>query len=210
MPAGYSFRPRFWALALAAAACAAGIGLGNWQAGRAAEKRALGERAERMRASGTFVVERVVLLDNKQRRGRVGYEVIMPLKLAGSDLHLLVNRGWIEAPRRREVLPEVRTPAGKVELEGVVLDRLPRIYSLTEKEKGKVRQTLDIAAFAAETGLKLQPLFLEQHSALDDGLLREWIRPDAGAGKNESYALQWYSLAALAMALGLVFSFRKK
>ncbi|MGH8739762.1 MAG: SURF1 family cytochrome oxidase biogenesis protein, partial [Burkholderiales bacterium] len=44
MLSGYSFRPRLWAVALAAAACAAGIALGNWQAGRAEEKRALGAR----------------------------------------------------------------------------------------------------------------------------------------------------------------------
>jgi surfeit locus 1 family protein len=40
--------------------------------------------------------------------------------------------------------------------------------------------------------------------------LREWPRPDAGIEKHESYALQWYSLAALALILGVVFSFRKK
>ena len=34
MPAGYSFRPRLWAWALAALGCAAFVSLGNWQARR--------------------------------------------------------------------------------------------------------------------------------------------------------------------------------
>jgi surfeit locus 1 family protein len=72
-----------------------------------------------------------------------------------------------------------------------------------------VRQSLEVAAFAGETGLRLQPRVIEQHSSLPDGLLREWPRHDEGIEKHESYALQWYSLAVLAAVLGVVFSFRK-
>jgi surfeit locus 1 family protein len=209
MPAGYSFRPRAWALVLAALGCAAGIALGNWQAGRAEEKRALGANLQRVKVSGAFVPQHTVLLDNKLRHGKPGYEVITPLKLAASDLHVLVNRGWIEAPQRRDILPEVRTPAGEISLEGVVLQRLPRIYQLKEEATGRVRQSLDVAAIAAQTGLTLQPRVIEQHSAAADGLLREWPRPDAGIEKHQSYALQWYSLAALAVVLAVVLSLRK-
>src|SRR5688500_17869273 len=118
MPSGYSFRPRAWAVALAEAACAAGIALGNWQARRAQEKRSLGSQlAQAMRAApieigtpgvapdsvvmkrvaaqGRFVGERTVFLDNKLRRGRPGYEVVTPLRLNGT--HVLVTRGWVAA-----------------------------------------------------------------------------------------------------------------
>src|SRR5712675_2812989 len=100
MRAGYSFRPRAWALVLAGLACAAGIALGNWQARRAEQKRVLGAElaAKQIAARGTFLPRHSVLLDNKLRHGRPGYEVITPLRLAGSDMHVLVNRGWIAAP----------------------------------------------------------------------------------------------------------------
>jgi len=113
MPAGYSFRPRLWSLALAAAACAAGIALGNWQARRAEEKRALAENVQQIAVHGEFLPERTVFLDNKVRNHRAGYEVVTPLRL-GEGIHILVNRGWIEAPARREQLPEVVTPRGPV------------------------------------------------------------------------------------------------
>jgi surfeit locus 1 family protein len=205
MPAGYSFRPRLWALALGAAACAAGIALGNWQSRRADEKR---EALPRVAVEGEFVPRHTVYLDNKIRRGKAGYEIVTPLKLRGSAAHVLVNRGWIEAGRTREALPEVPTPAGEQRVEGLALERLPRTLQLKE-QRTRVRQNLDIQAYAAETGLRLEPRVIEQHSSSPDGLARDWPPHDAGAQKSEAYAFQWYALAALAVVLVLVLSFRK-
>ena len=212
-------------MALAAAACAAGIALGNWQAGRASDKRALGKAMDaapveissdrvdpqavvsrRVAVRGRFIGERTVFLDNKLRRGRPGYEVVTPLRLEGT--HVLVNRGWVPAGRTREDLPQVPLPAGEVRVEGLALARLPRVL-LAAQAGGKVRPTLDIDAFQDETGLRLQPFVIEQHSPAADGLVREWPRPDAGAEKHASYALQWYSLAALAVVLLLALSIRR-
>ena len=208
MPRGYSFRPRLWALALAAAACAAGIGLGNWQSRRADEKRALAEHVQRIAVAGEFLPERSVLLDNKLRGGRAGYEVVTPLRLA-EGIHVLVNRGWVAAPPRREELPRVVTPPGRLRIEGIVLSHLPRTLKLGEPGKGRVRQSLELEEFAAESGLTLQAFFIQQHSDSGDGLARDWPPPDAGIEKHQAYSFQWYSLAALAVVLALVLSFRR-
>ena len=209
MVSGYSFRPRGWALALAAAACVAFIALGNWQARRAEEKRALGAQLEtnRVALDGVFLPDYTVFLDNKIRNHRAGYEVVTPLRVDGDNV--LVNRGWIEAGATRDVLPRVRTPAGRVHVEGITLERLPRLLNLESKATGKVRQSLDLGEFAAQTGLRLRPFFLEQHSPADDGLARDWPRPDAGVAMHESYSLQWYSFAVLAAVLFIVLSFRR-
>lgn len=204
MLAGYSFRPRLWALALAATACAAGIALGNWQAGRADEKRAAAAELDKRRLSlrGVFRADLTVLLDNKIRNHRAGYEVVTPLRVDGE--HVLVNRGWF--PRGGKEPP---APEGDVRIVGFALERLPQALRIGEESKSRVRQNLDVAAYAAETGLKLRPMVVEQHSDTGDGLLREWPRPDAGAEKNDAYSFQWYSLAALALVLALVLSFRR-
>ena len=191
------------------AACAGFVALGNWQSRRAEEKRALGAQLEKNRVAlnGTFLPDYTVFLDNKIRNHRVGYEVVTPLRVDGESV--LVNRGWIEAGRTRDVLPKVRTPVGEVRIEGVVLERLPRVLQIEKNESGKVRQTLDIGEFAAQTGLRLRPFFLEQHSPADDGLARDWPRPDAGVAMHQSYSLQWYSFAVLAAVLFIVLSFRR-
>src|SRR5918994_400763 len=148
MLAGYSFHPRGWALAAAALVCAAGIALGNWQARRADEKRVVGERLaaalksppleiaadgseaksyvlKRVAARGHFVAEHTVYLQNRIRRGRIGYEVLTPLRVSNSQWHLLVNRGWSEAP-------QAPAPPGEVRIEGIALERLPRMLQLKE------------------------------------------------------------------------------
>jgi surfeit locus 1 family protein len=125
MPAGYAFRPRAWAYALAAAGCAAGIALGNWQSERAAQKRAASAAATPVSLQGEFLPKFTVLLDNKTHHGRPGYQVVQPLRVAGGK-HVLVNRGWTPAAATRAQLPELRTPAGAVSLQGIRLDHLPR------------------------------------------------------------------------------------
>jgi surfeit locus 1 family protein len=207
MARGYAFRARWWALVLAAAACAAGIALGNWQLRRADEKRVV---LPRVAVEGEFLPRYTVYLDNKVRRGTAGYEIVTPLRLRGSSSHVLVNRGWVEAGKTRDVLPDVPTPGGTVRIEGLSLDRLPRSLHLKEEAKSRVRQNLDVDAYSAETGLQLQPRVIEQHSNAPDGLARDWPPHDAGIEKHEGYALQWYSLAALAAVLAIVFSFRRK
>jgi cytochrome oxidase assembly protein ShyY1 len=201
----YSFRPRGWALALAAAGCGAFIALGNWQSHRADEKR-LADKAERIAVTGQFVPERTVLLGNRLRRGQPGYEVVTPLRIAGSQRHVLVDRGWLPAVSND---PQIRTPAGELRIEGLVVGRLPHVLEAGTPSRGRVRQNLDRAAYAAETGLQFDALILEQTSPADDGLSRDWPRAEFGPERHEAYALQWYSLAALSVALVIVLSFRR-
>ena len=236
----FRFRPRWWGFLLAATGCAAGVLLGQWQQGRATERRATLEKMEaaargpaielpvasaaaarlglrRVAVAGEFVPHFTVLLDFRLHRGRPGYHVVQPLRLAGSDAHVLVLRGWIAAPARRDQLPEIVTPNGSVRLEGIALERLPQFlepHALADAcrpgAEPCIWQNLKIDAFAAWAGIKLAPVMIEQTSGLPDGLARDWERAEAGYRKNEMYALQWYSLAALSLVLFAVLSFRRE
>ena len=203
----FRFRPPWWGLALAAAGCAAGIALGHWQSGRADEKRAAGA-VQRVELRGEFMPKHTVLLDNKLRRGRPGYEVVQPFRIAGDGI-VLVNRGWVAAGASRERLPEVRTPAGEIQLEGVRRERFARAYEPAGAgPAGTVWPNVTRERFSAWSGLALESWVVEQRSALDDGLHRAWPAPDSGAEKSEAYALQWYSLAALSVILLLVLNLK--
>jgi surfeit locus 1 family protein len=207
--AASGFRPSWWSVALAAAGCAAGILLGNWQAERAAQKRAAGAALEQVALRGEFLPKYTVYLDNKVHRGRPGYQIVQPLRLAGGA-NVLVNRGWIAAGATRDRLPEVRTPAGEIALSGVRLAHFPQAYAPGGAvPEGRVWQNATRERFAAWSGLALEPYVVEQHSAADDGLVRDWPRAESGAEKNDSYALQWYSLAALSVILFLFLNVRR-
>ena len=208
MPAGYAFRPRVWSFALAAAGCAAGIALGNWQTERAAHKRASAAAVISESLQGEFLPKFTILLDNKMHNGRPGYQVVQPLRMADGR-QVLVNRGWTPAGATRSQLPQPRTPGGAVSIQGIRLDHLPRAFEPAgAKSEGTVRQNVSVREFAAWSGLALEPWVLEQHSDLDDGLVRDWPRAGSGAEMHESYAMQWYSLAALSLILFFVLNFK--
>src|SRR5258708_35652711 len=104
MPAGYSFRPRAWVLALAALACAAFIALGNWQTRRADEKRALGARLETVSVSGSFGPKDSVMLDKQLRPGKAGHQVGPPLRPPRDHPPVPLNRRRGPAPPTRQLV----------------------------------------------------------------------------------------------------------
>ena len=228
-----SFRPAFLPGAAALAAIALTVALGNWQSRRAEEKLALGRDLDaasgravlalpsapvdvhdyefaRISARGEYAEKHTVLLDNKVLRGVPGYQVLTPLKIAGGDLHVLVNRGWVAAGTRRDSLPQIRTPAGSQTLEGIAVVPGSHILELDAKtEEGIVWQNLVLARYAKWSGLRLQPVVLQQTSEAADGLVRTWERPDTGADKHRGYAFQWYALAATILICYVAFSFKR-
>lgn len=213
--AGLRFRPRAWAFVLALSGCVAGILLGNWQSGRANEKRTALAALKHVTLTGEFLPEYTVLLDLRTHHGRAGYQIVQPLRMQNGKENVLVLRGWTPADERREILPAVVTPPGEQRVEGIALERVPQFMETQGPSacrpgpKPCVWQNLRIADFAAWSALPLERFVVEQTNRVADGLVRDWDRPEATFLRNESYALQWYSLAALCVILFLVLSFRR-
>jgi len=157
----------------------------------------------RVTLHGRWVADRTVWLDNRPMDSRAGFYVVTPLRLDGREEVVLVQRGW--APRdpvNRSNLPSILTPAGEVEVVGRLAASPSRAYELGQGSSGLIRQNLDTAALAAESGLKLLPLTVVQTvGADDDGLLRHWPAPDLGLQKHYGYAFQWFALCALILFL---------
>jgi surfeit locus 1 family protein len=208
-----------------------GVLAGNWQLDRAAQKLAMQAKLDeglgrtpidvgaspvdakaveyqRARAQGTWLPDRTVLIDNKVRGGIAGYHVVTPLKLSGSAMHLLVQRGWIQGnPDRRE--PIVRTPPGEVEVFGELRVPSSRVFELSSAPpQGRVWQNLTLDRYREATGLSLQPVLMLQSSDSQDGLVRTWERPDLGIDKHRGYAFQWFGLAVATACFFAVFTWR--
>lgn len=228
-------RARFWVLTLAALlGIGATFALGLWQLGRAHQKEALanaiqsreemvpldsagllsGDRRALLhrpvQLRGTWVPERTVFLDNRQMEGRAGFYVLTPLRLAGSDAVVLVQRGW--APRHfesREALPRVETPPGEVLLQGRIAPPPAKLYQFGPAGSGPIRQNLDLLPFAAETGLELlADVTVQQTGPASQGLRREWPETGGrGPETNYGYAFQWWALCGLIAFLYVWFQF---
>lgn len=216
--AGFEFRPRLgWTLA-AAAGIALTLALGQWQVGRAQYKEALQSRYEllgqqpvidigsgtvdrdglllrRVEVRGTFEPKYTVFVDNRIYKHQPGFHVATPLRISGSDRYVLVNRGWIAGPRDRS-LPEVRTPTGEQVVQGIAVAWSERYLELSTKvAEGNIWQNLVYERYRQATRLELQPVVVQQTGPVDDGLVREWNRPDLGRNTHLAYAFQWYALS---------------
>lgn len=219
-------------IALAAAAgIVATLALGFWQWGRAQQKLGLhaamqargalpplassalaGANDEllhrRIVLRGSWVAERTLYLDNRQMLAKPGFYVVTPLRLAGGEGVVLVQRGWVQRDfSRRDRLPPVQTPGGEVEVRGRLAPPPAKLYAFDQEEQGAIRQNLDLGRFRAETGLALLPLSVQQAGAPSEGLLREWPQPASGADKNYGYAFQWWAMSGLIAILYVWFQF---
>jgi len=225
-------RLRFGIVAAAAAVTvAATASLGLWQLDRAAQKTALQTAiAERrnlppwgpadltgatdpregihrpVRLSGRWVAGATVFLENRQMEGRVGFFVLTPMRIDGSDRAVLVQRGWVPRDfQDRLRVPAVPTPETPVTIEGRLATPPGQLYAFGEPSTGTIRQNVDLAAFALETGLPLLPVSVLQTGDTGENLLRQWPQPAVDVARHHGYAFQWFALCALVAGLYLWF-----
>ena len=158
---------------------------------------------------GQFVPDATILLDNRVHDGVVGYGR-GAAALRQSTLRA-GQQGWIAAPPLRTQLPEVSTPTGEVVVQGLALPPGTRYFELSgQTVSGTVWQNLKFDHYQQRFGLALQPLLLQQHNDLQDGLLRAWKRPDTGVDTHRAYALQWFVMSAVIAIIYLVLHVRRK
>ena len=190
----WEFRP---GLAIATAlVVSATVGLALWQFDRAAQKRALESAArsgmsaaaitlragdgvvpvrfQRVAVSGRFVPEGEVLIDNRVRARRPGYDVVSPLRMDDGKV-VAVNRGWIPARLDRTIPDIPPSPSERTTVHGVFIPDQSDALELSawtgwtewirgndtgtesaETESGKVRQNLKLRDFARESNLDLR------------------------------------------------------
>jgi surfeit locus 1 family protein len=225
-------------LLIAITACVATaitISLGFWQLRRAAQKEALAAQIhaggatrsvegmtwlsgdvtgallhQTVRVSGDWIADKTVFLDNRQMQAKVGFYVVTPLRLEGTNTVVMVQRGW--APRNfmeRNRVPAVETESGTVELTGRIALPPSKLYEPGTASTGLIRQNLDLQSFRQETGLALRTDFsIVQTGAASEGLLRDWPMINLGVEKHYGYAAQWFALAALIVILFVWYQLR--
>jgi|AntAceMinimDraft_1070359.scaffolds.fasta_scaffold17901_4 surfeit locus 1 family protein len=201
------------------------ISLGYWQLDRAQEKREilaefksnqqsqpatfeqLGGSANLQYRQVQFVGEldasRRVLLDNRVRNGRPGYEIFEVLTIAesrGSQLKVLVNRGWVEASLDRNTLPEIEPVLGQVTLRGSLyrvlrgglqLDDGVRAVENWPGRVGWISTERAVEIFGNEFFVYQLRLDSDSIGALTTGWPAVSVQPE----KHTAYAVQWFVMA---------------
>ncbi len=204
--------------------------LGFWQLSRAEEKQLLLQAHEQrmsaqpvsmdrlkaseehqyrpVRVSGHYDNRRTLLLDNRVRRGRPGYEVISVFRAADGRT-LLVNRGWVEASLDRSILPDIASVDGETGISGY-LYRSPGKQVMLGEDNWQADKAVQIVQNAAPelAAEKLGEAFFPYQLRLDAGAPGAyetgWPVVNIMPGKHTGYAVQWFSLAALLLVLTLL------
>lgn len=215
------------------------LALGNWQLGRAEEKRlylkmqAQGLAAETIKldgiseesleslrykkviATGHYDEAHQFLIDNQISGGKAGYFVLTPFLLAGQNKAVLVNRGWIPLTASRVVLPAVPVSGAQTTISG----RINNFPAVGVKLAGSeiptdtwpsVVQVVDAQTLAKKLGYPLFLFQIELDKNLPDGFKRDWQTVAVMLPEQHmAYAIQWFALAFTLTILFIWYSFKK-
>lgn len=233
----YHFRPALFPSLAAGVLIGLFLGLGIWQLQRAEEKKTLVEdlerrarepavvlsppvgeahtwRNRRITAEGRFVAERQLLLDNQVYKGRVGYHVLTPFQLSGTNSMVLVDRGWVPAGENRSVLPTVSSPSTEIQIQGTAYVHYSQGFHIGEIDTNqtswpRVIQYVDYEEVGHRLGTALMPLTVRLDPNGPYGYVRDWDSAPFSPQRHLGYAVQWFALAAALIVIFLALSIRR-
>ena len=168
----------------------------------------MGEQALDMTVSlqGTVDTQHYFLVDNKIQQGQVGYEVLSVVNTEQGNV--LVNFGWLAAPRLRSELPAVQLPTGPQNLRGMLA--IPKRNSLISETAAfdsqwpKVLQQADHVIMTQHYRQPILPFVILLDEEQDSGYIRNWQAVVMPPEKHLAYAIQWFLLGAAALIIFIV------
>ena len=204
--------------------------LGNWQLQRAEQKTARLLAMERsakteqvglqqvlrsnidemldipVNFSGTAEVTRYFLLDNKIHKGRVGYQVLVPLQ---TSLGIVIaNFGWVAATNSRDILPSIYIEAENTDYAGVISlplnNAMVKETALADGKWPKVLQQTDLKVIQQHYKQEVLPFVVLLNAQETSKFVRNWQPVVMAPEKHMAYAVQWYLLGFAALAVFII------
>ncbi len=216
------------------------LGLGVWQLQRAEQKREILAEHELRRGAepvelsnldttidhqyrrvwleGKPHKQQFFLLDNRMRRGRVGYEVLWPVQMG--EQWVLVNRGWVYGGMDRRILPKVQEfglrASGELKVAGYLYRGRGEALVLGEQEAingwPQVVQQIDMDLLDERFGEAFYPYVLRidgptgqgRESVETNEFDASWVIVSVSPAKHIGYAVQWFTMAFALLVLWVI------
>jgi surfeit locus 1 family protein len=211
------------------------IRLGFWQLGRLQERKALNRelrsRAEtkpvkfnqlpkdtgaahfrRVELEGNYDFDHEIVLTNRTRNGSPGVQIITPLRQSSTDTAILVNRGWVYAPDAMTVdLSRWNEPV-VLKAEAYVENFQKRVGNPKSATHRNAYRWLDYPTIEKAFPYPVAPYFVVLIG--DSGRVPVNVPPRVEVppldeGPHKSYAIQWFSFAAISI-FGTILYLRRK
>lgn len=169
--------------------------------------------------TGVYDLEHEVALRNQAFGSRPGVHLLTPLLITGSDRVVLVNRGWVPIENGDfESWAEYPEP-GQVTVQGIIrasedkpdYGRRSDPIPAAGDEPLKAWYFANVAGIAQQVPYSLLPVYIQQ--APDQGWTELPYRTqpelELTEGPHQSYAIQWFTFAAI-LGLGYPFFIRRQ
>lgn len=242
------FTPRWMITTLLVIAAVAGMArLGFWQLDRLEQRRAFNAAVQAQITAppldlnsapaaglegmeyrpavvrGTYDPQNEIVQRNQVYQNQPGYHLLTPLRIAGREEAVLVDRGFIPMDQAQPASRAAFAQPGEVTLQGVLrLGHVPRVFGVPDPTlaPGETRldawNAVDLDRIRQQAPYPLLPVVLELIPLPGQSTgqavtfpVPSYTPPDITEGSHLGYAFQWFSFAAL-LAVGYPIFVRKQ
>ena len=164
----------------------------------------------RASASGVFDYDAELVAAGRSHQGSPGAELITPLRLAGSDTVVLVNRGWVYSPDGSSVDRARWREADSATIVGYVEQYALDAGTLAVGRDPRVVRHISRREVSSRISRPLAPYYLVQtgDTASSHPVRREM--PALDEGPHRGYAIQWFAFALIALGGAFAVTWRER
>jgi surfeit locus 1 family protein len=164
----------------------------------------------RVRMTGVYDYSREFVLTGRTLNGSPGVYIYTPLHVLGATRAVLVNRGWVYSPDAFSVDLRKWREQDTVTITGFV-EEFPSVQGLPEGDDARKWRELDGNRLARVLPYGVEPYYvviLPSGGPPRSDEIARLSPPPLDEGPHKSYAIQWFSFAAIAL-FGLVLLVRQ-
>lgn len=151
-------------------------------------------------AGGRYDYSHELVLSNRTHQGSPGAELLTPMRIAGSDTAILVNRGWVYAPDGASVDHARWRESDSSSVVGYVQLYSADAGTTTAAADPRIVRRVSRSEIASKVPYPVAPYYLVQVDTAirpDRPARRSW--PALDNGPHRGYAMQWFAFGVIAL-----------
>jgi surfeit locus 1 family protein len=158
-------------------------------------------RFRRVDVAGVFDYANEIVITQRTRGGSPGVYLLTPMRVAGRDTAVLINRGWVYSPNGKDVTLSTWRERDTSRVLAFALPAEKSLAGAAGASSPKLMRTLDIALAQRGLPYPVAPFQLVQlgDTAPKGNIPPRLIPPPPSEGAHKSYAIQWFSFATIAL-----------
>ena len=155
--------------------------------------------------------EHELVLSGRTHQGSPGADLLTPVRVAGSDTAVLVNRGWVYSPDGATVDRRRWRESDSTRFVGYVELYAPSAGVTNATSDSRIVRRVSGQEIAAKIPYPVAPYYLVVTSDTADGAHpARHVIPALDEGPHRSYAIQWFAFATIALVGALFVVLRER